>query len=50
MLSKTKPDHEAIEAEYGRLPDDATDEQHAHRYRLATVQKLIRLLKEGKLK
>jgi hypothetical protein len=42
-------DHEAIEAEYGRLPDDATIGQMAERYRYAQVRKMIRLWEHGKL-
>jgi hypothetical protein len=46
MTDKTKPDPEDVKAvvnEHGRLPGNASDTEHAARYRLAQVRMLIRL-------
>jgi hypothetical protein len=42
-------DYEAIEREHGPLPANASDAEHAHRYRLAQANKQIRLYAQGKL-
>jgi hypothetical protein len=52
MTTTIKPDRqdfEAIEHEHGPLPDDATTQDQADRYRLAQAAKLIRLYEQGKL-
>ena len=36
-------DFEAVEREFGSLPLDATEQQAAHRYRLAQATKILRL-------
>ena len=36
-------DFEAVEREFGSLPLDATEQQAAHRYRLAQATKVLRL-------
>jgi hypothetical protein len=46
MVTNIKPDqqdYEAIERQYGWLPESASVEQRAHHYQLAQVAKLIRL-------
>ena len=43
-------DFEQIEKEYGRLPDGASDEETAERYRLAQANKIIRLFATAALK
>ena len=43
-------DFEQIEKEYGRLPDGASDEEAAERYRLAQANKIIRLFATAALK
>jgi hypothetical protein len=41
-IAPDQEDYEAVEQRYGKLPTNATDEQAAHRYRLAQVNKLMR--------
>jgi hypothetical protein len=51
-MAKIKPDrqdYEAIECQYGPLPDDATIQEQGHRYRLCQAAKQIRLYEHGKL-
>lgn len=43
-------DRAVIERQYGRLTMDATDEQLAHRYRLAQAAKLIRLYRKTEVR
>jgi hypothetical protein len=49
--TKIRPDpqdYEAVECEYGRLPETATIAQVAHHYRLAQAAKLFRLYGQNK--
>jgi len=51
-MKPTKPDKqdiERVEREEGPLPENASDEQLAHRYWLYQAAKLIRLYEHGKL-
>jgi hypothetical protein len=43
MTKPDKRDIRAIEREFGKLPNSATEAQIAHRYRLAQAAKLIRI-------
>ena len=51
-MKPIKPDQqdiETVEREEGPLPENASDEQLAHRYHLYQATKLIRLYEHGKL-
>lgn len=43
MIRPDPEDYEAIEATHGKLPTTATNDEQAHRYRLALAAKYIRL-------
>ena len=42
-------DYQTVETQYGQLPENASDAERAHHYRLAVAAKLIRLYDQGKL-